>query len=256
MLEVNSTDRTERAAKRKGLLSPPTQGAAKGAWPASLYATPRVAGWVAPPQNETFIAEDILDGCRSAVQQLDLEDLTSLGITSSIRGEGRTTIALATSLVLAEYGLDVVLVELDFRHPELAQRLTISKSPGIGDVAEGRAGLQDAMHSVSTGLAVIPAGQLHGSVPRALRELASSSVINALTAQGHVVVADLGPLLGDSAGRLAVSLVAELVLVVRANMVQASSIKQAVEGLSVTPNVILNGLHSNVPSWALRLSGL
>src|SRR5256714_2361345 len=168
MLEVNSTERTERAAKRKSLLSPPTQGAAKGAWPASLCATPRVAGWVAAPQNETFIAEDILDGCRSAVQQLDLEDLTSLGVTSSIRGEGRTTIALATSLVLAEYGLDVVLAELDFRHPELAQRLTISKSPGVGDAADGQGGHQDAMHHASLRLAGFPAGHLHRSIRRAV----------------------------------------------------------------------------------------
>jgi len=211
--------------------------------------------WVGP-QNESFVAEEIMDGCRMAMQQFDIENLTSLGITSSIRGEGRTTLALATALVLAEYGLKVALLELDLARPELAHRLGVSRSPGVGDLAEGRASLSDTMRPVIADLMLMPAGQLHGSVPRALREFASSGAIDSLRAQGHVVVADLPPLVGNSIGRQATSLMADVILVVRAGAVQASTIKEAVDGLPVAPRVLLNGTHSKVPSWALRLTGI
>jgi receptor protein-tyrosine kinase len=255
MLDVKNT------AKKTGLTEKPARAAGRQqsgavpAWPNKLYATPRVPTW-AGAQRETFVAEDIMEGCRTAVQHFDIENLTSLGITSSIRGEGRTTIALATALVLAEYGLEVVLIELDLAHPELANRLGVAKTPGVGDLAEGRAALPDTMHSLAPGLSVIPAGQFHSSIPRAIRALAGNGVMEELGTQGRVIVADLPPLIGNAVGRQAVALVAEAILVVRAGVVGASSIKEAVGGLPMTPKVLLNGTHSKVPAWALRLSGI
>jgi len=225
------------------------------AWPSSLYATPRLPTWQTPP-NEKFVAEDIMEGCRRAMQQLDLETLTALGVTSSVRGEGRTTLALATALVLAEYGLNAVLLELDFLHPDLAQRLGVTKTPGLGDLAEGRVKLEDTMRPISTGFTVVPAGQVQGSIPRAMRQLAAIELFESFQSQGHVVVADLPPLLGNSVGHQAAGLMADLLLVVRAGVVSSRSIKDAVVGLHVTPKVLVNGTNSRVPSWALRLSGI
>lgn len=227
------------------------------AWPKSLYATPRMAmpAW-SPSPNETFVAEDIMESCRGAAQHLYVEGLTSLGITSSLAAEGRTTIALAMALVLAEYGLNTVLLELDLGHPELAQRLGVAKFPGVGDLAEGRASLADTMRPVTTGLSVIPAGQTHGSISRALRQLAEIDLLDNLGNEGHVVVADLPSLLGNSVGRQAASLMADLILVVRAKVVSVTSIKEAIEGLQTTPRVLLNGTNSRVPGWARRLSGV
>ena len=226
-------------------------------WSKSMYAAQRapVPAWSSSP-NETFVGEDIMEGCRGAAQHLDLEGLTSIGITSSLAGEGRTTLALAMALVLAEYGLNTVLLELDLGHPELAQRLGIAKFPGVGDLAEGRVSVADAMRPVTTGLTVIPAGQVHGSISRALRQLAEIDLMDNLGNQGHVVVADLPALLGNSVGRQAANLMADLILVVRANVVPTTSIKEAIEGLQTKPRVLLNGTKSRVPGWARRLSGV
>ena len=229
--------------------------AARPAWPASLYASPRVPILPQSPR-ESLVAEDILEGCRRAIQQLDLDSISSIGITSAVHGEGRTSVALAVALALAEYGLNPILVELDFAQPELGQRLGVVKTPGLADLAEGRANLNDILRSVAPGLVLIPAGVLHGSGQRALRQLATIGLVEKLSSEGHVVVADLPPLLGNSVGRLAVSLVADLILVVRAGVVPVGSIKEAINGLPVEPKVLLNGTHSNVPSWALRLSGI
>ncbi len=240
MLEVKKTTKTAQASE---------------SWPTSLYARPRLP--VTPMvDSEPIVPDAILEGCRLAVQQLGADGITSLGVTSSMRGEGRTTISLAIALVLAEYGLETVLLEMDVAHPQLGHRLAVAKYPGLIDLAEGRSALQDVMRPVCPGLNLIPAGQFQGSVPRALSQVARADILSDIAAAGHVVVADLPPLLGDSTGHQAANLMADVVLVVRAGVVSAAGINEAVSGLAVTPKVIVNGTHSRVPDWALRLSGI
>jgi hypothetical protein len=132
----------------------------------------------------TLVAEDMMEGVRQAIQTLGVKGLTTVGITSSLRGEGRTTLALATALVLAEYGMETILLELDLAHPELCHRLGVSKYPGLLDVAEGRADVADAMHPFSPGVSIVPVGQMQGSIPRALSQLAKSELLSELASQG------------------------------------------------------------------------
>lgn len=240
MLEVKKTPKTEAAAEN---------------WPASLYARPRRPA-VPPIDTAPIIPDEILEGCRLAMQQLGTEGITSLGVTSAMRGEGRTTIALAIALVLAEYGLDTVLVEMDLAHPQLGHQLAVAKYPGVVDLAEGAASLDDVMRPVAPGLSLIPAGQLTSTVPRVMSQLARSDIVGEILASDHVVVADLPPILSNSVGHQAAGLMAEVVLVVRARTVPAASITEAVRGLSVKPKVLVNGTSSRVPGWALRLAGI
>ena len=230
-------------------------GKASESWPTSLYARPRVP--VTPMiDREPVVPDAILEGCRLAVQQLGVEGITSLGVTSSMRGEGRTTISLAIALVLAEYGIETMLLEMDVAHPQLGHRLAVAKYPGLIDLVDGRSALQDVMRPICPGLNLIPAGQFQGSVPRVLSQVARTDVLSDIAAAGHVVVADLPPLLGDSTGHQAANLMADVVLVVKAGVVPAAGINEAVSGLAVTPKVIVNGTHTRVPDWALRLSGI
>jgi len=81
MLDVKNTAKKAGVSDKAASATPRPQPGAVPAWPNSLYATPRVPTWSAA-QRETFVAEDIMDGCRTAVQHFDIENLTSLGITS------------------------------------------------------------------------------------------------------------------------------------------------------------------------------
>lgn len=224
-------------------------------WPASLYARPRRSA-LPPIETQPLVPDEILEGCRLAVQRLDADQITSVGVTSSIRGEGRTTIALGMALALAEYGFDAVLLELDLAQPRLGDRLAIAKYPGVVDLADGQASLQDVMRPVGPGLSVIPAGQLQGTVPRVLSQFARSEILGDIISAGRVVVADLPSLLGNSAGHQAANQMADVVLVVRAGVVPVAAITEAVVGLTVTPKVLVNGTHTRVPAWALRLAGI
>ena len=56
-----------------------------------------------------------------------------IGVTSSMRGEGKSTTALNLSYVLAENGKKVLLIDCDLRIPSIAKKLEIKSTPGITD---------------------------------------------------------------------------------------------------------------------------
>ena len=61
-----------------------------------------------------------------------------IGITSSIRGEGKSTTAINLSYVLAEKGSKVLLIDADLRIPSIAKKLEIESSAGFADLLKGK----------------------------------------------------------------------------------------------------------------------
>ena len=198
----------------------------------------------------------VLDGCRLALQKIGFPGAPSLGIASSIRGEGRSTVAVASALVLADYGVRTVLMELDFQNPSLASQMGIPSHPGLGEFLQGSASWHEVLYPVSDEFFVLPAGTLSLSHPRALLEVSKRDLLGVLRGRGCSIVADLPPLLGTGIGAQAASLFPDILLVVRAGMVSSATVKEAVSSLPTPPRVLLNGVSSSVPDWARRLAGL
>src|SRR2546427_30788 len=75
-----------------------------------------------------------------------------LGVLSSVRGEGRTSIAAAMAYVQAhDYGRSTLLLDADFDGPRLASLYGLERSPGAAEVVASRAGIEEATHRVDDG---------------------------------------------------------------------------------------------------------
>jgi capsular exopolysaccharide synthesis family protein len=101
---------------------------------------------------------------------------TALMVTSSISGEGKTTLAvnLATALGQMER---VLLLEGDLRKPAFREVFALSsEAPGFADVLAGDADLEDAIHHVD-GINVLACG---ATPPNPLELLSSHSFIELL----------------------------------------------------------------------------
>ena len=203
------------------------------------------------------LAPQILEACSLASLQMGGPTLRTLAVTSSIRREGRTTIGLAMAAVQArDYGRHPLLLEMDFDAPGLSRRLHTDVAPGLAEMIRGEASLEEVVQPLADGTTVITAGAASGVPGRLIVDLMASTLLEDMTRQFDIVIADLPPLLGSSYGRLAADLFEKTLLVVRAGVTPVARIREAVSSIGREPVVILNGTSTRIPRWVRRLSGL
>ncbi|PYY33825.1 chromosome partitioning protein [Curtobacterium sp. MCJR17_055] len=146
---------------------------------------------------------------RTNLRFLELgRDSKSFVVTSSLPGEGKSTVAVNMALALAEDDQRVVLVDGDLRRPRVAEMMGVEGAVGLTDVLIGRAELQDALQPWGRGnLVVLPSGQVPPNPAEMLSSTGMTAILADLEARFDVIVIDAPPLLpvADAAilGRIA-----------------------------------------------------
>jgi protein-tyrosine kinase len=84
----------------------------------------------------------------------------TLLLTSARRGEGKTTVALAMARVMAlATGEPILLVDVNFNNPSLAETFSVSPSPGLADaLREPDSEITVPNHQIIEGVSLICAG--------------------------------------------------------------------------------------------------
>jgi Mrp family chromosome partitioning ATPase len=181
---------------------------------------------------------DPFDGLAARVR---FADLRTIGFTSSVFGEGTSTIALGTALSLASLGpAPVLLVDANWLQPSLTSDAGASSGRGLAEVLRGDVELSEVV--VPTGrsrLAFLAAGDTTEGKPP-LGAL-PSLLDRALSCFGSIVV-DLPPaLVGESMVLPWAASLQQLFVVVRSGMTPLALARRAVEEIAVErPQVVLN----------------
>ena len=134
-----------------------------------------------------------------------------LGVSSTLPGEGKTTIAINFATLIAHAGARVLLVDADLRNPSLSRTLAKGSAGGLVDLIAGQGSVADLVWNDSTStLSFLPAG---GVGPKLLHtnELLASDKARAIFADLRnnydYVVVDLAPLAPVVDARASVHLV-------------------------------------------------
>lgn len=72
-----------------------------------------------------------------------------VGVTSSIRGEGKSTVSINLAYTLAAANSKVLLIDMDMRLPSVAKKLNIEYKLGLSDYLANRATKREIIHSVT-----------------------------------------------------------------------------------------------------------
>lgn len=153
--------------------------------------------WAATEMPLSRYAESI----RSIKLAVDLNVTSTsnkvVGITSSLPNEGKSTIAAALALLMADAGARVIVVDCDLRNPSLSRSLAPAATAGIVEVITGRSSLEDAIwRDPKTNLAFLPTVKerplLHTS--EILSAAPTKQLFDSLRATYDYVVVDLPPL--------------------------------------------------------------
>ena len=197
---------------------------------------------------------EMIEAARKTMLALGGSRVQRVGVTSALRGEGRTSIALALAIVQElDFGRRCLLVDLDLESAAIARHAGIRPWPGICEVVRGESSVDDAIQPISERISVIAAGGTGGNAPRVVSDLIRQGILDDLQRRSDVIVADLPPLIACSFGRTAAAAFPDLLMVVRSQVTPVALIRQAVGQLETQPQIVLNGVGTRIPRWLRRL---
>ena len=86
--------------------------------------------------------------------------IRSIAITSSVPGEGKTTVAANLALLFATSGVRTLLVDSDLHHASLSRLLARDAKRGLVDAISGKTPVDKAIVHLNHGLDLLPVGQV------------------------------------------------------------------------------------------------
>lgn len=178
----------------------------------------------------------------------------AIGVTSPSGGEGRTTIARALSVSLAEdMGADVTLVEADFRTEPHSEDIGLEGEKGFTDFLRGTVSLEEASHRPEEAeLAIVPVGtEGEAGSTRAARSEYAVQLVESLKASNRFVIFDLPATLPSTTAPVLAQLCDLVIIVARNGSTSSLELSRTLEKLDgcEVAGVVVNRWRTRIPGW-------
>ena len=136
---------------------------------------------------------------RSVVSEGDKQhNCRIIGITSALRGEGKSTTAINLAYTIAEANHNVCLIEADMRLPNLARRLSLEKTPGLSNLLTGQVTVQNTLQTYVSEKGVkiytITAGDIPPTPSELLESANMEALLEAFSKTFDYIIIDLPPI--------------------------------------------------------------
>jgi succinoglycan biosynthesis transport protein ExoP len=173
-----------------------------------------------------------------------------LMVTSSLPGDGKTTIAANLALALARAGQRVLLLDADLRGGRIAQLVAIQQRVGLAELLGGRAEAAQIVEQVGTwsngALYVIAAGVLTGVPAELLGSAHAHQLIDWARSAYDMVVLDTPPVTSVADATVLAPLVDGVVLVARAGTTAREALMFTVEQLRIVRAPVVGAVLNDV----------
>lgn len=140
-----------------------------------------------------------------------------IGVSSSIRGEGKSTTAINLSYVLAENGKKVLLVDADLRIPSIAKKMDMNSSPGLTDFLMDYESQQLSVFKskLLDNWYILPSGNLPPNPSELLGSRRMEQIFSILSEKFDYIIVDLPPVNVVSDALAISSLITGMIVVIR-----------------------------------------
>lgn len=205
----------------------------KGPGDVTLIPRTRVLGWV-PDAGEDpagagnaetafrdrgrgIVAESFRQLRGAVNKRLAAGDVKSILVMSGMPGSGATTIASNLALSLAASEKRVLLIDANFRRPNLHKVMGLQEAPGLADLLAGARDLRQTIQATSTAnLDLLSAGTRDARVPEKLSAQAMIKVLADVRDSYDVIILDTAPAVVAGDGLALANKCDASILVVRA----------------------------------------
>jgi capsular exopolysaccharide synthesis family protein len=159
----------------------------------------------------------------------------SIVVTSSVSNEGKTTTACNLAVVLAQIGVDVILIEGDLRRPRVAEYMGLEGAVGLSSALMGWTTWRDALQSWGTDearLRVLASGPLPPNPSELLAGEQMDRLLTELEDNCDVVIIDGPPLLPVADSAVLAASATGSILVVRQGKTKSQQVDRAIQAMS------------------------
>ncbi|MBQ4135812.1 MAG: CpsD/CapB family tyrosine-protein kinase [Clostridia bacterium] len=158
-----------------------------------------------------------------------------IGVTSSTRGEGKSTTAINLSYVLAEKGSKVLLIDADLRIPSVAKKMGIASTPGLTNLLIKKDLSADIFKTdVLDTWYILPAGDIPPNPSELLGSARMEELLISLKQKFDYIVVDLPPvnLVSDA---VAISkFISGMIVVIREEYTEKKELTHCMRQLSLS----------------------
>lgn len=170
--------------------------------------------------------------------------IRSVSISSSLPGDGKSTVSLYLAQAAAAMGQRVLVVDADMRRPQLHHRLGLKNMRGLSNILANGLSPDDVIHLADVNLSVLTAGQIPPDPTKLLSSNRMASLIEQFENSFDLVIYDTPPLLGLADATLLATHTDGLVLVLGLGKTDRSAFATVLDHLKLSAVPIL-GLIAN-----------
>ncbi len=178
-----------------------------------------------------------------------------IGVTSSMRGEGKSTTAVNLAYVFAEKGSKVLLIDGDLRLPSVAKKLGIDGTPGLADLLRAK-GVQfsPCRPFLLDNWYVLPSGEVPPNPSELLGSSRMKNVLQQLRQEFDYIIIDLPPVNIVSDTISISSLISGMIVVIREEYTEKKELEHCFRQLKLS-NVnilgcVMNGTKAGSGSYS------
>ena len=158
-----------------------------------------------------------------------------IGVTSSMRGEGKSTTAVNLSYVLAEKGSKVLLIDGDLRIPSIAKKMDIPSSPGLTDVLMGKADFFEKYKSdMMDTWYIMPSGEIPPNPSELLGSKRMESALENMRKVFDYIIIDLPPVNIVSDALSIANLITGMIVVIREEYTEKKELEHCFRQLKLS----------------------
>ena len=165
--------------------------------------------------------------------------IKTLVVTSSIMGEGKSTVSGNLANILSQDGARVLIIDCDLRKPSMHYKFHVSNGEGLTDVLIGNSDLKSVLRKIEESLFLITAGTIPPNPAEILGSKEMEDLIKELSINFDYIILDTPPILPVSDTLLLASKADATLIVVNARKTKEKMVKESYDRLvEVKANVI------------------
>ncbi len=193
-----------------------------------------------PISNDVVTLFDFISAGTEAFRQLrnnilfsqENKNIKTITVTSSDKGEGKTTLCANLGVVLAETAKNILILDIDFRRPNAHNKFGLSQEPGIMEVLFEDAKLENTIqNTIVNGLDLLSVGRKPANPSGVIQNIGMIELLDSLKYKYEYIILDTTPygLISDAAPLLKQA--DANILVSRFNQTKEAQLDQTIDKL-------------------------